>query len=88
MYKSTKLPSYTASVPAFETAKRAAMLETVKSTVAAAEADLKNISASLDEFEKQRTSKDTSVGDLERRFPTFAKETETEIKEHRWCENV
>lgn len=88
MYTSTKLPSYTASVPAFESQKRAAMMETVKSTVAAANTDLSEIQKSLEEFEQFRVTKDTSYGELEKRFPHLAKEVETEVKEHRWCENI
>ena len=88
MYASATLPKYTASVPAFETQKRAAMMETVKATVAAANTDLTEIQKSLEEFEQFRINKDTSYGDLEQRFPHLAKEVETEIKEHRWCENI
>ena len=90
MYNDTKskLPTYTATIPAFESQKRAAMMDTVKATVAAASSDLTEIQKSLDEFEKLRVTKDTSYAELEARFPHLAKEVETEVKEHRWCENI
>ena len=50
----------------------------------AANADLKDLNAQLDEFEKIRISKETSVGDLNQRFPHLAREVEKEIKNHEW----
>ena len=60
MYSSAKLPQYTATVPAFEAQKRAAMMESVKATVAAANNDNIAIAKSVEEFEKFRITKDTS----------------------------
>ena len=88
MYSSAKLPQYTATVPAFEAQKRAAMMESVKATVAAANNDNIAIAKSVEEFEKFRITKDTSYGELEARFPHLAKEVEEEVKNHKWCENV
>lgn len=59
-------------------------LSVLKSTVAAAEADLRLIEAQLTSFDKQRFSRDTSVGELFDRFPAIGKEVEKEINLHEW----
>lgn len=46
---------------------------------------MKDLNAQLDEFETIRISKTTSVGELNNRFPQFAKEIEHEIKHHEWA---
>ena len=56
----------------------------LKSTVAAAEADLKLINQKIQEFEQARINKDTSAGELQDRFPQIAREIEQEIKDHLW----
>ena len=86
-YKSKSLPEYSASLPSFEAKKRAALLSVVKSTVAAAKADLDSLNAQLSAFEDGRITTSTSVGELRSRFPTIAKEIETEIKEHQWAKD-
>lgn len=55
-----------------------------KNVVDLAKTDLKDLSAQLDEFESIRISKQTSVNELNQRFPNFAKEIEQEIKHHEW----
>lgn len=50
-----------------------------------AKADLKDLSAQLEEFEGIRINKETSVNNLNQRFPGFAKEVEQEIKHHEWA---
>jgi hypothetical protein len=49
-----------------------------------AKADLQDLSAQLDEFENVRINKDTSVNELNQRFPGVAKEVEQEINNHEW----
>ena len=88
MYKSTKLPVYTATIPEFESKKRAAMLDVAKATVVAAKNDLSDLTEQIASFEKFRMNKDTSVGDLQMRFPKIAKEVEAEIKHHKWAESM
>ena len=61
--------------------RKAAIL---KSTVAAAEADLKLINDTIQAFEAVRITKDTSVGELQHRFPQIARQVEQEIKGHLW----
>ena len=84
VYKSRKLPQYHATLPAFETKKRAAILQVVQSTVAAANADLSALKTTLETFESERITRETSVKQLEQRFPAIATEIEGEIKRHEW----
>ena len=56
-----------------------------KNVVDLAKVDLKDLSSQLDAFETIRISKNTSVGELNQRFPQFAKEIEHEIKHHEWA---
>ena len=86
-YKAKKLPTYSALLPSFEAKKRAMLLSVVKSTVVAAQADLESLNAQLSAFEDGRITTSTSVGELRSRFPTIAKEIETEIKEHQWAKD-
>ncbi len=83
-YESRSIPKYSASIPAFEVKKRAAMMAVVKSTVDATKADLANLHAQLAAFESGRITEDTSYGELQQRFPAIAKEIEDEIKDHQW----
>lgn len=83
-YANKKLPTYHATLPAFEASKRAAVLGVVRNIVDAAKEDLNVLNAQLDEFEKNRISRDTTYGELRSRFPQFAKEIEAEIKNHEW----
>lgn len=55
-----------------------------KNVVDLAKADLKDLSSQLEAFEGIRISKQTSVSELNQRFPSFAKEIEQEIKHHEW----
>lgn len=64
------------------------MLDVAKSTVAAAKGDLESLEAQISSFEKFRINKDTTVGDLQIRFPSIAKEAEAEIKHHKWAESI
>jgi len=84
VYKSTALPQYNAALPTFEASKRATMLEVVKSTVTAAKADLELLNAEVAKFEENRITTDTSIGELQDRFPGIAREIESEIKAHEW----
>ena len=72
-------------MPAFEAKKRDAMIAVAKDIVGLAQEDLKALSAQLEEFEKTRISKDTSVGEVNDRFPHLAREVEQEIKNHEWA---
>ena len=76
-FKNKKLPQYTANLPDFEVKKRAAIMNVVKSTVAAAQSDLVDLETTLESFETQRITKETST-------KQFAKEIEGEIQRHEW----
>ena len=83
-YQARKLPQYHAKLPEFEVKKRETILNVVRSTVAAAQTDLGDLKITLENFENERVTKDTSVKQLEQRFPTIAKEIEGEIVRHEW----
>lgn len=87
VYKNKSIPTYSASIPAFDTKKRAAMLSVVQSTVECTKSDLASLKQQLEVFEEGRITMDTSVGELQNRFPTIAKEIETEIKNHEWAKD-
>lgn len=59
-------------------------MDVVKSTVAAAQADLVALETTLESFETSRITKETSVKQLEQRFPAIAQEIEGEIQRHEW----
>jgi hypothetical protein len=84
VYGSRSIPQYSASLPAFEAKKRAAMLAVAKSTVDATKSDIDMLKSQLAAFEAGRITEETSVGELENRFPAIAKEIEEEIKNHEW----
>mmetsp|Transcript_2325 Transcript_2325/g.3668 ORF Transcript_2325/g.3668 Transcript_2325/m.3668 type:complete len:159 (+) Transcript_2325:117-593(+) len=84
IYQGKELPTYTASLPAFEAKKRAMMLSVTKSIVDLAKVDLQGLQSQLDAFEKIRIDRTTSMKELSDRFPQFAKEVEQEIKNHEW----
>ena len=84
VYSSRSIPQYSASLPAFESKKRAAMLAVAKSTVEATKSDIDMLKSQLAAFEAGRITEETSVGELENRFPAIAKEIEEEIKNHEW----
>ena len=86
-YASKSLPTYNATLPAFEAKKRSVMLSIAKSTVAAAKADLENQKLQLAAFEENRITPETSIGQLKTRFPHIAKEIEGEIKNHEWAKD-
>lgn len=52
---------------------------------AATEADLVLMRQQLEDFEKLRITKDTTVLDLQERFPEMAREIEKELKAHQWA---
>ncbi len=83
-YNKKSLPTYTASLPAFEAKKREAIIGVVDQIVNAAKADLADLHIQLEEAEKNSISQSTSYGDLSARFPHFAREVEQEIKNHEW----
>jgi hypothetical protein len=87
VYKNRSLPSYSATLPAFESKKRSVMLSVAKSTVAAAKADLESQKQQLAAFEENRITQSTSIGQLKARFPHLAKEIEQEIKTHEWAKD-
>ena len=87
VYNSRSIPQYSASLPAFEAKKRAAMLAVAKSTVEATKADTEALKAQLATFEEGRITEDTSVAELENGFPALAKEVEDEIKNHDWSKD-
>ena len=84
LYKKKKLPTFSATLPAFEAKKRALMLQTAADLVNATKADLKDLYVQLENFEKERFTKHTTVGQTMQRFPKIAKEVEQELKEHKY----
>lgn len=87
VYGGRSIPQYSATLPAFESKKRAAMLAVAKSTVDATKADMDALKSQLASFEEGRITEETSVGELENRFPGIAKEVEDEIKNHEWAKD-
>ena len=88
VYKNTKLPQFSASLSSLEQNRRAAMLEVVKSTVAAAHSELELLNGQLAVSEQRRFNKDTSTGQTMDRFPILGKEVEEEIKTHQWLRDT
>ena len=64
-----------------------AQLSVAKAIVEAAEADKKSLETQLAEFEKNRITPETTIADLEIRFPDIAREIEQEIKNHEWAKD-
>mmetsp|Transcript_29097 Transcript_29097/g.29441 ORF Transcript_29097/g.29441 Transcript_29097/m.29441 type:complete len:160 (+) Transcript_29097:126-605(+) len=83
-YKSMSVPAYSATVPAFESKKRALIFSVVKSTVTAAEADLAALKEQLNTFESSRFNEESTVADAMKKFPHLAEEIEKEITNHEW----
>jgi hypothetical protein len=88
MYKNTSLPTYTATLPAFEVKKRSVMLDVVQSTVEAAKADLEALNGQIAAFEQGRMTTETSTEELKKRFPAMGSEIEAEIKAHNWMKSI
>lgn len=84
-YKNKNLPVYTASIPPLEAKKRELTLAVINDISAATEADLVLMRQQLEDFEKLRITKDTTVLDLQERFPEMAREIEKELKAHQWA---
>jgi hypothetical protein len=63
------------------------MMAVVKSTVEATKMDLSNLNAQLSSFEDGRITEETSLNELENRFPELAAEAEDEIKNHLWAKD-
>eukprot|EP00595_Chromulina_sp_UTEXLB2642_P003738 CAMPEP_0196765486 /NCGR_PEP_ID=MMETSP1095-20130614/9381_1 /TAXON_ID=96789 ORGANISM="Chromulina nebulosa, Strain UTEXLB2642" /NCGR_SAMPLE_ID=MMETSP1095 /ASSEMBLY_ACC=CAM_ASM_000446 /LENGTH=153 /DNA_ID=CAMNT_0042123613 /DNA_START=18 /DNA_END=476 /DNA_ORIENTATION=- len=84
LYKSRKLPVYTATLPDFEAKKRAAIIETIHAASVAAELDLSNLQNQLKEFESKKFDKDTTYDVACNRFPSVAKEVDEEVQNHKW----
>lgn len=87
VYTGRQIPTYNAKLPAFDAKKRAAMMAVVESTVAATKQDLANLNGQLANFEEGRITEETSLVDLENRFPELAAETEEEINQHLWAKD-
>ena len=60
------------------------MLQAAADLVEATKADLKDLYVQLENFEKERFTKDTTVGQTMQRFPKIAKEVEQELKDHKY----
>ena len=61
------------------------MLSVAQSTVEAAKADLQSLQTQLESY--RPINDDTSVGDLQNKFPDIAKTIEKEIKSHEWLKD-
>mmetsp|Transcript_67956 Transcript_67956/g.189827 ORF Transcript_67956/g.189827 Transcript_67956/m.189827 type:complete len:159 (-) Transcript_67956:18-494(-) len=84
-YDNKSLPQYHAALPAFQAKKREAMMAVAKNIVELAQADMKEVNEQLQQFEKIRISKETSVEEINDRFPHLAREVEQEINKHEWA---
>lgn len=56
--------------------------------VNASQADLALMKSQLEEFENNRITKDTTVADLQKRFPQFAREIEEDLQNHQWAKSA
>jgi hypothetical protein len=83
-FKNKNIPTYYATLPAFEASKRTAVLSVVRDIVTAAKEDLELLTKQVEDFEKNKISADTTYGDLRTKFPAYAKEVETEIDIRDW----
>lgn len=54
----------------------------------AAQADIVELNEQLAQFSKLRITRDTSMEEIFQRFPTLARETEKEIKNHEYVNTV
>mmetsp|Transcript_21117 Transcript_21117/g.29296 ORF Transcript_21117/g.29296 Transcript_21117/m.29296 type:complete len:162 (+) Transcript_21117:279-764(+) len=84
-YKAKSLPTYHASLPAFTAKKRELTLTVVDNIVNAAKADIVDVTNQLQELDKARISKNTTVGEIFQRFPSMARETERKLKNHEYA---
>ena len=57
---------------------------TVQTIMDAAKADLADLHVQVENLEESKISLNTSVAELNQRFPHFAREVEQEIKNHQW----
>lgn len=88
VYKSTQIPKYTAEVPSLEKLKRQELLNVISVATEAAEADLKALYAQRDDFEANvRVNMETTMYDIQRRFPDIARSNEDEINQMLWFYN-
>jgi hypothetical protein len=60
----------------------------VENIVNAAQADIVELNEQLAQFSKLRITRDTSMEEIFQRFPTLARETEKEIKNHEYVNTV
>ena len=60
----------------------------LKSTVEAAKSDLELLNEEVSRFEASRIKEDTSVGEVQDRFPAAAKSVEKEIQKHEWFKEI
>jgi hypothetical protein len=87
-YKSTTIPQYTAEVPKLEKSKREELLNVISAATEAAKADLESLYVQRDEFEtKVRVNMNTTMYDIQRRFPDVARSNEDEINQMLWFYN-
>jgi len=63
-------------------------LDVAKSIGSEAKSDLASLEQQIQSFEKFKFNKDTTVGDLEARFPAVAKEVEAELKANKWADSI
>jgi len=56
----------------------------VENIVNAAKADIADVTNQLQELDKTRISKSTTVGEIFQRFPSMARETERKLKNHEY----
>jgi hypothetical protein len=84
IYANKKLPSFHATLPAYEAQQREAVLATVDNIVNATKQDIAVLNAQLAESANLQITRETTFAELSARFPQFAREVEKEIKNHEW----
>jgi len=88
LWKSVKLPEYTALVPDFEKKQRAELLAILDTATEAARIELNQLYKQRDDFETSvRVTQYTTMADIRQRFPDIARSNEDEINQHLWFYN-
>lgn len=86
--KNKSLPTYHASLPSVEVKKREMMASVIEKISELARADIEESKAQLEELEKVRITPETTVDDLNARFPQFGRDIEKEIDTVQWSKSV
>lgn len=84
-YQKRSLPTYDATLPAFESKKREMMVSVAARIANAAKQDIVDLQKQLENLETTKITKETTYAELCDRFPEIAREIEQEINLHAWA---